>query len=153
MVSAISFGWFADFGKSLTINQCSFQPVPSVKWLAPQDSWNFDLKNTKINCFFLAKNHNTPFFSSDILPPHPHGSFRRIFVVLTRRRRWVKFMRMNNDHSISFVVDIFHEPYEDKQTAKLLHSVDKKQLLIGKRVLNSTSLKREKNATNRLIFI
>ena len=28
----ISFGWFADFGKSLTIIQRSFQPVYSDKW-------------------------------------------------------------------------------------------------------------------------
>ena len=32
MVSAISFGWFADFGKTLTINQRSSQPVYSDKW-------------------------------------------------------------------------------------------------------------------------
>ena len=32
MVSAISFGWFADFGKTLTIIQRSSQPVYSGKW-------------------------------------------------------------------------------------------------------------------------
>ena len=32
MVSAISFGWFADFGKTLTIIQRSSQPVYSDKW-------------------------------------------------------------------------------------------------------------------------
>ena len=32
MVSAISFGWFGDFGKSLTINQRSSQPDYSDKW-------------------------------------------------------------------------------------------------------------------------
>ena len=32
MVSAISFGWFPDFGKSLTIIQWSFQLVYSDKW-------------------------------------------------------------------------------------------------------------------------
>ena len=32
MVSAISFGWFADFGKILTIIQRSSQPVYSDKW-------------------------------------------------------------------------------------------------------------------------
>ena len=32
MVSAMSFGWFADFGKSLTIIQRSSQPVYSDKW-------------------------------------------------------------------------------------------------------------------------
>ena len=32
MVSAISFGWFADFGKTLTIIQHSSQPVYSDKW-------------------------------------------------------------------------------------------------------------------------
>ena len=31
-VSAISFGWFADFGKTLTIIQRSYQPVYSDKW-------------------------------------------------------------------------------------------------------------------------
>jgi len=35
MVSAISFGWFADFGKTLTIIQRSSQPVYSDKWQAP----------------------------------------------------------------------------------------------------------------------
>ena len=32
MVSVISFGWFADFGKTLTIIQRSSQPVYSDKW-------------------------------------------------------------------------------------------------------------------------
>ena len=32
MVSAISFGWVADFGKTLTIIQRSSQPVYSDKW-------------------------------------------------------------------------------------------------------------------------
>ena len=32
MVSAISFGWFADFRKTLTIIQRSSQPVYSDKW-------------------------------------------------------------------------------------------------------------------------
>ena len=32
MVSAISFGWFADFGKTLTIIQRTSQPVYSNKW-------------------------------------------------------------------------------------------------------------------------
>ena len=32
MVSAFSFGWFADFGKTLTIIQRSSQPVYSEKW-------------------------------------------------------------------------------------------------------------------------
>ena len=32
MVSAILFGWFADFGKILTIIQSSSQPVYSDKW-------------------------------------------------------------------------------------------------------------------------
>ena len=32
MVSAISFGWLANFGKTLTIIQRSFQPVYSDKW-------------------------------------------------------------------------------------------------------------------------
>ena len=32
MVSAISFGWFADFGKTLSIIQRSSQPVYSDKW-------------------------------------------------------------------------------------------------------------------------
>ena len=32
IVSAISFGWFADFGKSLTIIQRSSQPVYPDKW-------------------------------------------------------------------------------------------------------------------------
>ena len=32
MVSAILFGWFADFGKTLTIIQRSSQPVYSEKW-------------------------------------------------------------------------------------------------------------------------
>jgi len=32
MLSAISFGWFADFGKTLSIIQRSFQPVYSDKW-------------------------------------------------------------------------------------------------------------------------
>ena len=32
MVSAISFGWFADFGKTLIIIQRSSQPVYSDKW-------------------------------------------------------------------------------------------------------------------------
>ena len=32
MVSAISFGWLADFGKTLTIIQRSSQPVYSEKW-------------------------------------------------------------------------------------------------------------------------
>ena len=32
MVSAISFGWFADFGKTLTIIERSSQPVYSDKW-------------------------------------------------------------------------------------------------------------------------
>ena len=32
MVSAISFGWFGDFGKSLTINQRLSQPDYSDKW-------------------------------------------------------------------------------------------------------------------------
>ena len=32
MVSAISFGWFADFGKPLTIIQRSSKPVYSDKW-------------------------------------------------------------------------------------------------------------------------
>ena len=32
MVSAISFSWLADFGKTLTIIQCSSQPVYSDKW-------------------------------------------------------------------------------------------------------------------------
>ena len=32
MVSAISFGWFADFGKTLTIIQRSSQPLYSDKW-------------------------------------------------------------------------------------------------------------------------
>ena len=32
MVSPISFGWFADFGKALTIIQRSSQPVYSDKW-------------------------------------------------------------------------------------------------------------------------
>ena len=32
MVSAISFSWFADFGKTLTIIQRSSQPVYSDKW-------------------------------------------------------------------------------------------------------------------------
>ena len=32
MVSAISFGWFADFGKTLTIIHRSSQPVYSDKW-------------------------------------------------------------------------------------------------------------------------
>jgi len=32
IVSAISFGWFADFGKTLTIIQRSSQLVHSVKW-------------------------------------------------------------------------------------------------------------------------
>ena len=32
MVRAISFGWFGDFGKSLTINQRSSQPDYSDKW-------------------------------------------------------------------------------------------------------------------------
>ena len=32
MVSAISLGWFADFGKTLTIIQRSSQPVYSDKW-------------------------------------------------------------------------------------------------------------------------
>ena len=35
MVSAISFGWFADFGKTLTIIQRLSQPVYSGKWKAP----------------------------------------------------------------------------------------------------------------------
>ena len=32
VVSAISFGWLADFGKTLTIIQRSSQPVYSDKW-------------------------------------------------------------------------------------------------------------------------
>ena len=32
MVSAISFSWFADFSKTLTIIQCSSQSVYSDKW-------------------------------------------------------------------------------------------------------------------------
>ena len=32
MISAISFDWFGDFGKSLTINQRSSQPDYSDKW-------------------------------------------------------------------------------------------------------------------------
>ena len=32
MVSAISFGWFADFGKTLAIIQRSSEPVYSDKW-------------------------------------------------------------------------------------------------------------------------
>ena len=32
MVTAISFGWFPDFGKTLTIIQRSSQPVYSDKW-------------------------------------------------------------------------------------------------------------------------
>ena len=32
MVSAISFGWFADFGNTFTIIQRSSQPVYSDKW-------------------------------------------------------------------------------------------------------------------------
>jgi len=36
MVSAISFGWLADFGKILTIIQRSSQPVHSDKWGAFQ---------------------------------------------------------------------------------------------------------------------
>ena len=32
MVNAISFGWFADLGKTLTIIQRSSQPVYSDKW-------------------------------------------------------------------------------------------------------------------------
>ena len=32
MASTISFGWFADFGKTLIIIQCSPQPVYSDKW-------------------------------------------------------------------------------------------------------------------------
>ena len=32
MVSAISFGWFTDFGKTLTIIQWSSQPVYCDKW-------------------------------------------------------------------------------------------------------------------------
>ena len=32
MVSTISFGWFADFGKTFTIIQRSSQPVYSDKW-------------------------------------------------------------------------------------------------------------------------
>ena len=32
MVSVISFGWFADFGKTLTIIQRLSQPVYSDKW-------------------------------------------------------------------------------------------------------------------------
>ena len=32
MVSVISFGWFADFGKTFTIIQRSSQPVYSHKW-------------------------------------------------------------------------------------------------------------------------
>ena len=32
MVSAMSFGWFADFGKTLTVIQCSSQLVYSDKW-------------------------------------------------------------------------------------------------------------------------
>ena len=35
MVSAILFGRFADFGKTLTIIQRSSQPVYSQKWEAP----------------------------------------------------------------------------------------------------------------------
>ena len=35
MVSAIPFGWFADFGKTLTIIQQLSQPVYSGKWKAP----------------------------------------------------------------------------------------------------------------------
>ena len=31
MVSAISFGWFADFGKSLTTNQSVFIPTGSFR--------------------------------------------------------------------------------------------------------------------------
>jgi len=34
MVSAISLGWFADFGKTLTIISRSSQPVHSEKWQA-----------------------------------------------------------------------------------------------------------------------
>ena len=32
MLSAISFGWFADFGKTLPLFKCSSQPVYSDKW-------------------------------------------------------------------------------------------------------------------------
>ena len=32
MVGAILFGWFADFGKTITIIQRSSQPVYSDKW-------------------------------------------------------------------------------------------------------------------------
>ena len=46
MVSAISLGWFADFGKTVTNIHRSYQPVYSDKWSTP----NF-LKTISPNMF------------------------------------------------------------------------------------------------------
>ena len=63
MVSAISLGWFADFGKSLTIIQCSSQTVPSSKWQAPGSNtgillvWDSEFEHVLLKPKMKQRNH------------------------------------------------------------------------------------------------
>ena len=61
MVSAISFGWFADFGKTLTIIQRSSQPVYSDKWQAPPETRRCYTRLAKC----AGRNFRSTSFSSD----------------------------------------------------------------------------------------